>query len=206
MSSQIKQCQQIRSSQPKIILASQSKQRQKLMKALALDFEIQPSGIDEQAIQAKTPIERAELIAQAKAKHVQQQQRQAIIIAADTYGLLKGRVLEKPQTKQEAVSMLQALSGQDFLAITGFAYLDPISQLDVSLSKTVSVKFRHLSQLEIERYVAQEPVLTWSAGFSPAYDSGLALTAAVSGSLTAFTHGLPVKELVDLLRESGVEI
>jgi septum formation protein len=197
------------SSQPqqskrKIILASQSKQRQKLMQALALDFEIQPSGIDEQAIQAKTPMQRAELIAQAKAKHVQQQQTQAIIIAADTYGLLDDKILEKPQTKQEAISMLQALSGQEFLAITGFAYLDPIAQLDVSLAKTVTVKFRDLSQVEIERYVATEPVLTWSAGFSPAYDSGLALTAFVNGSLTAFTHGLPVEELVDLLRESGV--
>ena len=62
----------------------------------------------------------------------------------------------------------------------------------------------NLSESEIEHYVKTEPVLTWSAAFSPAYDSGMALIENVRGNLTAFSHGLPIDLLIDFLKEIKV--
>ncbi len=187
-----------------IILASQSKQRLKLMQTLGLEFKVVPAQIDEQAIQEPNRQLRAQKIAQAKAETVQRQHPQAIIIAADTYCLFKNQVLEKPQSRQEAKEMLCKLSGNQFQAITGFCYLDPSQDLNYVTYTTTQAWFRQLTFKEIEHYVRTQPVLTWSAGFSPAYDAGMALIAKVKGSFTAFTHGLPLEKVVRLLKKSQV--
>ncbi|MEA2056156.1 MAG: Maf family protein [Patescibacteria group bacterium] len=188
----------------KIILASQSKQRYKLFKTLNLPFVVQPADIDEHVIKASAEAKRAELVAIAKAKEVIKKNKKAIVVAADTYGLLEDQVLEKPTSKEKAIKMLKLLSNKEFLALTGFCYLDPVNKISYSTTKQVKTKFRDLSIEEIEFYVESEPVLTWSASFSPAYDSGMALIETIQGSFTAFTHGLPIEDLTRLLRKSGV--
>lgn len=45
---------------------------------------------------------------------------------------------------------------------------------------------------------------TWSVGFSPAYPAGAALIEKVDGSLTGFTHGLPMELVADCLQKSQV--
>ena len=185
-----------------IILASQSPQRRRILETLKINFEIKPAGIDEQSITASTQADRAEQVARAKAEAVSDQHPQAIVIAGDTYGLHQGQVLEKPKTNQEAEKMLSVLSGQEMTALTGFCYLDPQKEIDVSLTKKVWVKFRPLTSGQIHNYVQTEPVLTWSAAFSAAYDSGIALIAEIKGSLTAFTHGLPLEEVARCLGQS----
>jgi septum formation protein len=188
----------------KVILASQSKQRYKLFKTLNIDFKVKPAKIDEQNIQASSQVERAKKVASAKAQEVSNQKPRDIVVAADTYGIADERVLEKPTSKKEAKSMLKFLSARKFQALTGFCYLDPVENINYKVTKVVQVKFRKLSVEEIDHYVKTEPVLTWSAAFSPAYDTGMALIASISGSLTAFTHGLPIEELTKFLRKSRV--
>ncbi len=187
-----------------IILASQSKQRFKILKTLNLEFVVKPASIAEQKISASSHEVRAELIARAKAEEIITQFPEAIVIAGDTYGLYQGKALEKPVSQEEAKEMLTMLSGQEMTALTGFCYLDRKKQVDVSLTKKINAKFRPLSQELIEHYVENEPVLTWSAAFSAAYDSGIALIAELEGSLTAFTHGLPLEEAAACLKKSGV--
>ncbi len=188
----------------KIILASQSRQRYKLLKALNIDFEVKPANLNEQEIDASSQAKRAQELAAAKAEAIANRYPQAIVIAADTYGVASDKVLEKPKTKKEAKQMLEFLSERSFQALTGFCYLDSIHDIDFKTTKIIQVKFRKLSTIEIEDYVQTQPVLTWSAAFSPAYDTGMALIESIHGSFTAFTHGLPVEELTRFLRKSGV--
>lgn len=184
----------------KIILASKSKQRFKLLKAsLFLPIEVLPADIDEQAVPFIDQYDKAERIALAKAQKIAKDHQSAIIIAADTFCYVKGKILEKPKSLKEAREMLEFQSDQQIEVLTGYAFLDTKLNLQKSGCEKVLVKMRHLNKDEIERYVANEPVLTWSAAFSPAYDSGMALIESIKGNLTAFSHGLPINLLMDFL-------
>lgn len=183
----------------RIILASQSKQRLNLLKAVFLEIEVEPANIDEQAVPFFNQYDKAEQIALAKAKKVAKNHSDAIIVAADTFCYLQNRILEKPKTLDEAREMLRFQSGQEIEVLTGYAFLDIKSNLQKSGCEKVMVKIRHLSDGEIEKYINSEPVLTWSAAFSPAYDSGMALIDSINGNLTAFSHGLPINLLMKFL-------
>lgn len=185
----------------KIILASQSKQRLKIVKTLALPIEIIPADLDEQAIPFVNQYDKAEKIALAKAEKIAVSQKNAIIIAADTFCYLDGRILEKPKSLKEAKEMLHFQSGKVIEVLTGYAFVDTASNFLKSGCEVISVTMRTLSDQEIDRYVDTEPVLTWSAAFSPAYDSGMALIKKIDGNFTAFSHGLPIDLLVDFIKQ-----
>lgn len=185
----------------KIVLASGSKQRLNILKALPLTVEVQAADIDEQAVPFQDQYDKAEQIALAKAKKVAADYPDAIILAADTFCFLQGRILEKPKTLFEAREMLRFQSGQEVEVLTGFAFLDTRDHVQQSGCEKVIMQMRDLSDLEIENYVQTQPVLTWSAAFSPAYDSGMALIKNINGNFTAFSHGLPVDLFFEFLQK-----
>jgi septum formation protein len=186
------------------ILASQSPQRVKLLATLPYNFKSFPAAIDEAKVPYKNPKDKAKRIALAKAEAVAKQIKgEAIIIAADTFCLCKGQILEKPKSKAVAREMLELQSDKEIEAITGYAFIYQNDQEkniknDVVISK---LHFRKLATSEIENYIAHQPVLTWSAAFSPAYDAGMALLTSSKGNLTAFTHGLPLNLVVDFIHQ-----
>lgn len=195
-----------------IILASQSPQRKLILSTLGIDFEIKPADIDEQAVPHSDLKTRAANIAIAKAKAIAKDYPQTIIIAADTYPVFGTKTLEKPRDLDEARQMLNTLSGKTFEAYTGWCYIDGNRKAEAgqifekSGVAVTTTTFRDLGDAEIEHYITTQPVTTWSAAFCPAYHEGAALVARVEGSMTGFTHGLALEELVPLLRESGVKV
>ncbi|MFY9462729.1 MAG: Maf family protein [Candidatus Sungiibacteriota bacterium] len=190
---------------PRIILASASPQRKNLFAALNLPFEIIPADIDEAAIRDPDPKKQALLIARAKCDAVARRE-QGIIIAADTFCVYAGKILEKPRDQEEAAAMLHALSGNTAIAYTGLCYLDAEHGIHESAITQTEFTFRELSTDEIARYVEILPVTTWSAAFSPAYPYGMTLVSRINGSFTGFTHGLPMELLIPLLRRSGIAV
>lgn len=190
----------------KIILASQSPQRRDIFQALGRAFEIIPARVDEQQIDDPDLVKRAEKIARLKATSVAKQHPEAIVIAADTYTTLGGRAFEKPASLEEAAQMLHDQSGQICVAVTGFCYLDTAHDLDFSTTVQNKFKFRSLTKHEIDNYVKNQPVTTWSAAFCPGYPSGAALIEWAEGSITSFAYGLPIELVAKLLQQSGVKI
>jgi len=187
-----------------IILASQSPQRKMILATLGIPFQVLPSGLDEKQITEPNLKKRAERIALLKALTISGHHPESIVMAADTYGEFNGSAFEKPMDKKEAKKMLTELSGQWFKDYTGFAYLDPLQSIKVTTAVEIKAKFRSLTKAEIDYYVEHNPVTTWSIGFSPAYAAGAALVEAVEGSLTGFTHGLPMELVVSCLQKSHV--
>ncbi len=188
----------------KIILASQSPQRKTLMDALHVKFEVLPSDIDEKVITATTEKERARLIALAKAEKIATENPEAIVIAGDTFTYVDGISYEKPESLEEAKQMLQEQSGKQSVCYTGCAYIDRKNSIEYSGTVETTFIFRDLSEAEIDSYVANNPVMTWSAAFCPAYPEGINMVRAVAGSLSAFSHGIPMEVVIKLLTESGV--
>ena len=188
----------------KIILASGSKQRKALMDALKIPFKVIPSDINEKAITALTEKDRARMIALAKAQKVSKEYPDAIVIAGDTFTFSNGKAYEKPRDLEEAKKMLREQSGKQGICYSGCAYLDPKNQIEFSTTAESTFMFREISEAEIEKYVANNPVLTWSAGFCPAYPEGINMIRAIAGSLSSFSHGLPMEVVIPLLEKSGV--
>lgn len=193
-------------SKRQIILASQSPQRKEMLSTLGIEFEVKPADVDEQGYQISDLAQRAQDLALMKAEVVTQDHPQAIVIAADTYGDFDGQALEKPENLAQAREMLKLQSGNWLKGYTGFAYLDLVNNVEINKVAEFKFLFRPLSEQEIEYYINNNPVTTWSAAFAPAHPSGAALIEHVDGSLTAFTHGLPMEWVVEGLRESGVSI
>ena len=190
-----------------LILASQSQDRRKILKALNLPFKIVPANIDEAAIRYSDFKKQAEMIARAKAKKVSQLYSKAVIISGDTFVGNHGQILEKPKNLKDARAMLKLQSGAKEQAYTGFCYLDPNKKIDFSTCVVTEVIFRTLTTAEIDGCLKKFPVTTWSAAFSPMYHLYFAgMIAEIRGSFTGFTHGLPMELLIPLLRKSGFKI
>lgn len=191
-------------SSTQLILASQSRQRQQLFETLGVPHQVIPSQIDESLIQDPDFKLRAQLVAKAKADAVAANHPGSVVVAADTYIVLDGEMLEKPRNLGEARDMLRRQSGRWSQAVTGFCYLDQLHQWSRVETVLTEVEFRPLTDLEIERYVTQQPVLEWSAAYCPAYIEGMMLVAQIKGSLTSFTHGLPFELLMESLKKTGL--
>ena len=189
----------------KIILASKSSQRKTLLSVLNIPFEVIPADIDEGSIRDNNLEKQAEKIARAKAEKVASENA-GIVIAADTFVVFANQVLEKPKDLEEAKKMLKLQSVQEAAAYTGFCYLDSKNKIDFSTTSVTNMKFRELPEKEIQDYVEKFPVTSWSAAFSPAYPHGTTFIDKINGSLTGFTHGLPLDLLIPLLRKSGFDV
>lgn len=136
----------------RLILASASPRRKELLSAIVSDFEIvapqvheiYPPHLNGNAI----PEYLSLLKINAVKAHVSPE---AFILCADTVVLLGGEVLEKPQHREEAVSMLQKLSGKHHEVVTAIAW--SYKGKEEVCSDSTTVYFRDLSSAEIEYYV-----------------------------------------------------
>jgi septum formation protein len=187
-----------------IILASGSRQRRLIMDALGLKYKIIPADIDEKAIRDEDLTKRAENIARAKALEVAKN-NQGIIIAADTFAYCNGMVLEKPKDLEEAKEMLKLQSNNEVTVYSGFCYLDKKNNIDFSKTSVSKLILRNMSDDEIEYFVNNNPVLQWSAAFSPTYLYQSTFIKHFEGSMTGVS-GLPVEFLAPCLEKSGIKI
>lgn len=188
-----------------IILASGSKQRKTMMDALGIPYVAISADINEKAIRDEDLKVRAEKIARAKAEKVASE-HEGIIISADTFSTCNGKVLEKPQSLEEAKEMLKLQADKTCTLYTGFCYLDKINKIDYSTTSTTKYELRKLSDEEINKFVENNPVTEWAAAFSPAYTYQLGFFKYIEGSLTGSTHGLPVELLIPCFEKSGVKV
>ncbi len=188
----------------KLILASSSPRRRHLLAQLGLAFEVDSSNGEEAAPSPLDPAGDACRLALAKAQAAAPNHPLAIIIAADTFGLLDGRVLGKPRDAADAVRMLQAMSGKCHTVITGFAVLDTASGRTFTQAVATKVYFRELSLSEIEAYVRTGEPLD-KAGAYAIQGLGAVLVEKIEGDYSNVI-GLPLTTLALALRHFGIAV
>lgn len=136
----------------KIILASQSPRRKQLLEWAEVTFEVVVKETDERFPRGLKPDEVTVYIARNKALAVQQQRNAGeIILAADTIVVLNESIIGKPVHREEAISMLLALSGEKHRVITGVVIRK--DDEEISFADTTEVEFHDLSVEQIEFYV-----------------------------------------------------
>jgi len=197
----------------KLILASKSRDRKKLFERAQIPVDIIPSEFDEKSIHESDPKELVKKIAIAKAKKVmlkwndnlENKNKPAIIIAADTMVLLDGNLIGKAQNKEQAFKILTQLSGKKHELLTGVALIHSISQktrifLDISI-----VQFQMLTSSEIQQYLDSSDEYIGRAGAYSLYDRASLFIDFVEGSPTNVL-GLPMAKLRKELHKFNVEI
>ena len=187
-----------------IILASTSPRRKELLEKIGLVFKVEPSDYPEDLVSHLKPEELVINISQNKARAVAAKYPDAIIIAADTIGIIGKRVVGKPHTATEAIAMLKLLSGRSHLVITGLSVMDSKSGKIVSRSVQTRVYFRKLADSEVRHYVATGEPLD-KAGAYAIQGLGSLLVEKINGDYYN-VMGLPLNVLYQILQEFGVNL
>ncbi|HUR64850.1 MAG TPA: Maf family protein [Chitinophagaceae bacterium] len=135
-----------------IILASQSPRRKQLLEWAEVPFEIIVKETDEHFPPNLKPEEVAVYIARNKALAVQPSQgNDRIILAADTIVVLGDHIIGKPVHREDAVSMLLALSGEKHRVVTGVVIKK--EETEITFADVTEVEFHDLTEEQIEFYV-----------------------------------------------------
>lgn len=136
----------------KLILASQSPRRRELLEKCGIPFICEPADIDETITEGNDLSDEIRRLSRRKAEAVLALHPDAVIIGSDTIVAVDGKVLGKPQDRNEAREMLQMLSGNTHQVITGLCVISSSRCFqDVSVSH---VTFAPLSSDEIDAYVS----------------------------------------------------
>lgn len=188
---------------PPLILASASPRRREILSSLGVVTEVQPSGVDEEALHVEDDVEFVRAAARKKLENVLGAcpHPDAFVLAADTTVCVDGQRLGKPSDDADAVRMLELLAGRDHVVRTGIA-LGRVGE-GVLACRVVETKvsFRQASREELERYVA--------AGESRDKAGAYGVQGLASGFVTrldgSYTNvvGLPAAETVSMLLEHG---
>lgn len=189
---------------PQLILASASPRRRELLAQLGMPFTVIAADIPEYPLAGETPHDYVRRLAKDKARHVAQRVPQAVVLGADTAVIVDQQILGKPSGAQDAIRMLDQLSGRVHQVITGLAVLHCCRQFCRQTSVTSEVRFRSLSASEIERYVASGEPFD-KAGAYAIQGHAAAFVEMLNGSYTNVV-GLPLTYSAAILREAGLPI
>jgi septum formation protein len=187
-----------------IILASASPRRRELLKLTGLEFKVDESDYEEDMDLNLIPQKLAQLLSKKKAESVASKYKNAIIIGADTFIVLKGKILGKPHTADEARRMLRLLNGKTHSVITGFTIIETENGKIFSRSTETKVFFRKLTTKEIESYIKTKEPLD-KAGAYAIQGLGAVLVKKIEGDFFN-VMGLPLNALVQGLKEFGIHV
>ena len=187
-----------------IVLASSSPRRRELLENIGLAFTVDPSEICEAQPAGFKPAELARTLSLHKARAAASRHPDSIVIAADTIGVLDGKILGKPLDAPHARKMLEEMSGRCHSVITGFTVVDSATGRAVSRTVETMVFFRKLTRAEISRYVNTGEPLD-KAGAYAIQGLGALLVERIEGDYNNVI-GLPLGALAKVLKEFDVSL
>jgi septum formation protein len=181
----------------RLILASRSPQRIRLLRDAGFVFEIDPADIDEAIHPSDLPPEGvAEFLAGAKAAHVAGRRPGALVLGADTVVIgADGSLLGKPRDAEHARQMLSSLSGTTHKVVTGVALHGPGIRRVAHVH--TAVRMRELTAEEVAAYVAIGQWQGKAGGYGIQDDDPF--VTAIEGSISNVI-GLPMELVADWLR------
>ena len=189
---------------PTIYLSSRSPRRVELLQQLGLTCKILPADIDETQLQNESPENYVTRLARQKAEAcivgLTPEQRESLVLAADTTVVLAGKILGKPENDADALAMLQGLSGSVHHVYTAVA-LAFSNAIEVVLSKTM-VEMMVLTKAQINAYIASGQHQDKAGSYGIQGLAG-AWIKHIEGSYSG-VMGLPLYETAALLRKHGI--
>ena len=178
-----------------LVLASTSPRRRQLLEMLGIEIVVRPSHIPEEVRPGEAPVAYSLRLAREKALGVPG----LLVLGADTIVVLNDEILEKPTDAGHALEILSKLQGQTHQVITSVA-LQHGGEVRTRTDVT-SVIFRPASEEALRAYIATGEPMD-KAGAYGIQGYGAVLIERVEGDCFG-VMGLPVRLVLDLLREAG---
>lgn len=154
---------------PKIVLASASVSRRRLLESAGLKPTIMVSHVDEETdfFNAMTPADMVIALAITKAHTIREQiDFPAIIIGCDSTFEFDSQSLGKPATPEIAIERASRVRGNSGLLHTGHCIIDTTKDKEISSIVTTKVTFDNMTDAEIADYVATGEPLHVAGGFT----------------------------------------
>ena len=144
----------------KIILASKSKVRKKILEENNINCEVQPSNIDEDAVKKSLDKQKAspELIsknlAELKSNKISQKFPENFVIGADSVIDFMGKVISKPENRKEALNILESLNGKTHYLISSVC-ISKNGSMIWNYSDKATLTMKKMSKDELEKYLSK---------------------------------------------------
>ena len=188
----------------KIILASQSKARQKLLRQIGIKFQVAKPQAQESR---KLKTNCADLVIQnalLKARDVACRFRSGVVIAADTVVLSGKRIIGKPADMREAFKILKLLSAKPQWVYTGLAVVDIDNGKTIVDYEKTKIYMYKLTDKQIRNYFRKVSPLD-KAGSFDIQGIGSIFIDRIEGCFYNVV-GLPLAKLAKMLKEAGVDV
>ena len=186
-----------------MILASNSKRRQEILRDMGFKFKVLTADIEE--ISDKKEISEMILdIAEKKLDKIAKENVNDFVLAADTVVELEGRIFGKPKSREEAESFLKILSGKTHKVITAYVFKN--------ISKNIVIKDVVISKVKF--YDLDDEIIKWYLDTSEPFDKagaygiqgqGRVLVEKIEGDYFAIM-GFPISNFLKNLRKNGYKI
>ncbi|MBP7568192.1 MAG: septum formation inhibitor Maf [Burkholderiaceae bacterium] len=188
-----------------LVLGSSSRYRRELLERLRIPFTVDSPDVDETPLPGEAPAALAGRLALAKARAVASRHPGSIVIGSDQVADLNGHPLGKPGTHERARAQLQSMRGQTVVFQTALAVVCQDTGFEQADLAAVQVRFRDLSEAEIETYLRLEQPYD-CAGSAKSEGLGIALLSSIDNDDPTALIGLPLIRTVSLLRAAGLEV
>ena len=186
-----------------LVLGSTSRYRRELLQRLNLSFDVAAPDVDETPLPDEAPRALALRLALAKAHAVARQHPGAVVIGSDQVADLAGEPLGKPGQHERAVQQLRQMRGQTVIFQTAVAVVCAATGFEQVDLAPVEVRFRALSDDEIERYLRAEQPYD-CAGSAKSEGLGISLLDAIDSDDPTALVGLPLIRTCRMLRAAGL--
>ena len=192
-----------------LVLASNSRARQTLLREAGIPFIIQPANIDEREIErdlnSKSADQIAQTLAQAKALYVSKNFKDRLVLGADQVASCEGRIFGKAENITKARELLLSLSGRRHRLHSALC----LAQNDTIIFQTLAYADLHVRQITsdfIDTYIEEmgDKILS-SAGGYQIEALGAQLFSSIEGDHWTIM-GLPILPLLEALRNEGALI
>jgi septum formation protein len=189
---------------PDLILGSTSRYRRELLERLHMPFTVAAPEVDETPQPGEAPSALATRLALAKARDVASRHPGAVVIGSDQVADLDGQPIGKPGQHDRAVAQLRSMRGRSVVFQTAVAVVRPDLGYERVHLAPVTVRFRHLTDAEIEHYLRVEQPYD-CAGSAKCETLGIALLDAIESADPTALVGLPLIGTCAMLREAGLD-
>ena len=190
----------------KIILASQSGVRKKILDKYKIDNEVVPSNVDENEVkesllsEGADPLLISKNLAEIKSIKVSRKFPDRMVLGADSVISLNDKLINKPNSREEAFKILKMLNNSKHYLISSVCISKNGSML-WNYSDSSELKMKNLSENELSSYLGRIETKTLLAyGVYQIEADGLKLFEYVKGDQDSIM-GLPIKEIINYIKE-----
>ena len=189
----------------RLILASSSPYRHKLLSRLKLAFDWADPNIDESTLPGESAMVLSQRLSRQKAQTVDGEDGDPLIIGSDQVAACDNRLLGKPGSVDAAREQLAFCSGKHIVFFTSIALWRPSHQLLREETESVEVSMRTLTSREIDAYIAADKPIDCAGSFK-VESLGISLFRSITARDPTALEGLPLITLSAMLRDAGYPV